>query len=267
MNALGSFLVDKYQGDSASVLEIAPWHNVCFAGDNVEYFDIMDRESSVEKAEKDPNLAKLLELRAGIPFYGFPYVHHVNKHGDLSQINKKYNLVFSSHVVEHTLCFVRHLNQVYDLLYDGCYYVLVLPDKRYCLDHYIPPSTLGNVLEDFYLCRKTYSLRTLIHSRLLRTHNDAARHWAGDHGVYNDCRHLAEQETSRWLVKGSIGEEIKNYLNNSKGFDFHNYQFTPDSFEEMMAYLKKMSYINFGIHEVIPTQFNELEFAVVLKKE
>jgi hypothetical protein len=237
----------------APVLEISPWHNVRFVGDNVEYFDVMDRESLIEKAQGDPNLAELLDSRKDIPFYGFPYVHHVNQFGDLSQIDKKYNLVFSSHVVEHTLCLVRHLNQVYDLLNDNCYYILAIPDKRYCFDHYIPPSTLGNVLEDFHLRKgKEYSLKTMIHANLYTTHNDPAKHWRGDHGNIP--------------LYSTPDIRIEDFLGSPEGFDFHNYQFTPSSFEEVVTSLKKYNYINFDVNEIKPTVTNSHEFSAVLKK-
>ena len=267
MPELKSFLINKYSSDS--VLEISPYLFPFFTGDHVEYFDVLDREAQVERAKKDPNLSWALEERAGIPYYGVPYIHHVNEVGDLSQINKKYGLVFSSHVIEHTMCLITHLNQVYDLLNDDCLYVLNVPDKRYCFDYFIPKSSIASVLEDFYSREGVYSLRTMIQSNLLTTHNDSARHWAGDHGDVRACD-MGDFD--------SFKENVEKYPKDDTTY-YHNYQFTPDSFKDIMYYLKKLDYTSFDVHEIMPAgekwhspdgqwfqEHNSNEFTVVLKK-
>ena len=93
---------------------------------------------------------------------------------------------------------------------------------------------------------------------MLATHNDLFRHWAGDHG---SCKEFP-YDTSNQLDK----ENIEKYVNESNFVDCHNYQFTPDSFQEIISILIKMEYINLEIVKVVETEFNTNEFLVVLKK-
>ena len=77
---------------------------------------------------------------------------------------------------------MTHFNQVYDLLRENGKYLLIIPDKRYCFDHFIGETRMSDVLDAHYLNLKRHPMATLL-SRCEATHNDDKRHWAGDNGV------------------------------------------------------------------------------------
>lgn len=64
----------------------------------------------------------------------------------------------------------------------GARWFLVIADRRFSAAHYLPDSTLADALEAFAIRRSRHVARNLIASRLMATHDDAARHWAGLHG-------------------------------------------------------------------------------------
>lgn len=74
------------------------------------------------------------------------------------------------------------MNNVEKLLNPGGYYFVLAPDKRYCLDHFIPESSLAQVIEMQIENKGFHSMRTFLESRSLTTHNEFLRHWKGDHG-------------------------------------------------------------------------------------
>lgn len=235
-----------------SCLEIGPSNTPTLLGNNVEYFDILTQQEIIDRDEI---------VKWELPNYGTPYINYVDKTGNLSIINKKYDIVFSSHCIEHQFSLIDHLNQVHDLLKTNSYYIIICPDKRYCFDHFFPETNVAKVIEDFYTKRKKHSLQSFIQTRMLATHNDLFRHWAGDHGDYKDYGN-----DNMYDFKELTKENIEKYQNESNFVDCHNYQFTPDSFRETISFLIKMEYINFEIVKVVETEFNTNEFLVVLKK-
>lgn len=97
-------------------------------------------------------------------------------------IDEQFEIVVSSHCIEHQPDIVRHIQAVEKLLIDGGCYALRIPDRRYCHDHYLPDSTLAAVLDAYYAERKVHSLKSVIEAKALVTHNNAWRHWFGSHG-------------------------------------------------------------------------------------
>lgn len=233
-------------------LEIGPFYAPVLIDDNVEYFDILTQEELIERAEsinvQSDDISRI------------PYIHHTNKKGSLCEVNKKYDLVFSSHCIEHQLNFIKHLNEVYDLLNDNGFYVIICPDKRYCFDHFLSETNIAEIIEDFYINKEAHSLKSVIEHRMLTTHNDCIRHWDNDHSSVE----------ANWSEHPLTKEQIENlHQTTASGAssDVHNYKFTPESFRETMDFLKKLEYTKLDIFEVYPTLSNNVDFTVILKKE
>ena len=60
---------------------------------------------------------------------------------------------------------------------------MLVPDKRYCFDFSLPQSSIADVLAAYIEKRMVHSACSVLEHRALLTHNDAVRHWRGDHGV------------------------------------------------------------------------------------
>ena len=118
-----------------SILEIGPFNQPVVFGNNVKYFDLFDCNQLIERARE-----------IGLEFDKVPHVDYVQPFGDLSIVGERFDAVISSHLLEHQPDLIRHLQQV-ERLFDGAgLYFLVVPDKRYCFDHFIPESSIADVL-------------------------------------------------------------------------------------------------------------------------
>jgi SAM-dependent methyltransferase len=112
---------------NATVLEIGPFCNPLLSGTNVSYFDVLSEEALVARAScLDPS--------------GVPHIEYVSPTSDLSIVDRRFDVVISSHCLEHQVDLIGHLKEVGHLLLPGGAYFLLVPDKRYCFDHFIPFS-------------------------------------------------------------------------------------------------------------------------------
>lgn len=225
-------------------LEIGPFNNPVATGHNVRYFDVLDRDRLIERAK-----------RFGLGHEKVPHIDYVHPTGDLGIIANKFDVVISSHLVEHQPDLVRHLAQVGNLLNDDGLYFCFIPDKRYCFDHFIAESSIADVLEAHLSGRVVHALGRIIEHAALTTHNDPLRHWNGDHGpLPNDPNR----------VKAAIDE-----LQAAQGryLDVHAWQFSPSSFKAVIVTLETLGYIDLKPIRVYDTPYASNEFYAILKKE
>jgi len=226
------------------ILEIGPLDRPTVSGSDVRYFDICPTEELRKKAEMN-----------GLDQLGVPKIDYWEPNGDLGVITEKFASVVSSHCIEHQPDLVRHLQKVERLLLDDGRYFLVIPDKRYCFDHYLPESRLSEVVRAFDEERHTPNLYSVLEHRALVTGNDPAHHWRGEHGLrYSELK-------SMWQ---SAAEEYANA--HGAYIDVHIWQFTPESFVAMVEGLFQLGLINFTVEKIFSTPRNQLEFFCILQK-
>lgn len=228
--------------DDIALLEIGPFFRPLKRGPKVEYLDMLDAQQLRARAVEvggDP---------AGVP----EIIHHV---GGLGQVDRCYDAVLSSHAIEHQPDLVAHLNEVERVLNPGGAYFLIVPDKRYCLDHFIAPSTIADVLQAHHEQRTTHSLKSVIEHRALTVHNDASRHWRGDHG---------DPERNQALrVRSAIDE----YRAAAGGYvDVHAWYFTPPVFRLILAELGQLGLTGLEIAGLYHTARDRNEFCAILRK-
>jgi SAM-dependent methyltransferase len=226
-----------------SILEIGPFNAPIARGDNVRYLDVLDAAQLRSRAEAcglDPN---------GCP----NEIHYI---GDIADINDTFEGVISSHCIEHQPDLIHHLNGVARLLPVGGFYFLYIPDKRFCFDHFLPESTIAEVVQAHEDRRESHLLRSVIEHHALVTHNDARRHWAGDHGTES-----LDSRVSR------INWAIEHYRNAKEYIDVHTWYFTPDNFWEITSTLHRCNLSPLKPVAVYPTLRDELEFFAILRRE
>ncbi len=228
--------------DDVSLLEIGPFFRPLKRGPKVEYLDVLDAAQLRARAiagGSDPS---------GVP----ELIHHV---GDLDVVDRTYDAVLSSHAIEHQPDLVRHLQQIERILNPGGGYFLVIPDKRFCFDHFIGESTIADVLQAHQEQRRTHNLKHVIEHRALTVHNDQRRHWLGDHG--NPDRDRAAR------VKRALDE----YAAADGGYiDVHAWYFTPPGFRSIVETLHKLGLIGLEIAGLYHTARDRNEFCAILKK-
>ena len=168
------------------VLEIGPFCNPLVVGTNVRYFDVHDQQSLISRARRIGRELRLLgpkhlpQRRSWrFDIRKVPKIDFVSPTGDLSLVNQRFATVVSSHCIEHQPVLIRHLQIVHDLLIDGGFYFIVLPDKRYCFDHFIRESTIADIIDAHLAGRRIHTAKSVIENLALTTHT---RHWKGDHG-------------------------------------------------------------------------------------
>ncbi len=236
-------------GNSGLCLEIGAYFHPIVKGNNVRYFDVFDTEELRRRAELDPN-----------PFVrpeSIPEVHYSDLNGDISTIDQKFSEVVSSHCIEHQPDLIGHLEKVYDLLESGGRYVVIVPDKRFCFDHFNPISTIGDVLQASLERRDRHSLASIIRMIADTTHNDPARHWQGDHA---DASYQSE-----YVQK--IQNAVTAYEQaNGAYIDCHAWYFTPASFAHICDTLIAMKKIRLQLEGIGDTRTNTLEFTAVFRR-
>ena len=137
---------------SLTALEISPWDRPFLSGKHVKYFDAFDSDTLRKTAAEASRHANRVPEK----------IDFVSPKGDLGVVAETFDIVFSSHVIEHTPDLVEHFQQVSRILNKGGVYVLIVPDKRYCFDYYHPESTISEVIEASVSKRKIPRLADVI---------------------------------------------------------------------------------------------------------
>jgi SAM-dependent methyltransferase len=231
--------------DSASVLEIGPFNRPIKKGPNVRYFDVLDRGGLIRRAEQ-----------IGYETSGIPAkIDYVSAEADLGVVKEEFDFVLSSHAIEHQPNLVRHLMEVERLLGPGGCYFLVIPDKRFCFDHFMPETPLSLIIEAYVNNHTRHSLHSVLEHRMLTTHNDPLQHWQGQHGERHaslKIRYDIAMEEYRFAAGGYI--------------DVHAWYFTPESFRDTITALAGIFPLSQGPIRVYPTRYGGIEFFAILRK-
>ena len=229
---------------SESVLEIGPLANPMIRGPHVRYFDVLPTDALRKKAEAhqlDPSLC--------------PEITYYSETADLSVIPDKFDAVVSSHAIEHQPDLIHHLSDVSHLLANGGRYFLAIPDHRYCFDHFQSASTIADVIGSHLRGVVVHDPANVIDTFAMQTHNDAGRHWNGDHGEpdYRSNPQLLTDASEHFLANASV------YI------DTHAWQFTPGTFREITSVLAKLGLSALEPLRVYETIRGSLEFYAVLQ--
>jgi hypothetical protein len=235
-------------GKSPKILEIGPYMSPLVAGHSVDTFDVLTHEELVSRAISEDGPSHLI-----------PDVTWVGPEASERYIHGKYDLILSSHVVEHQIDLVGHFQNIYSLLNPGGYYAALIPDHRYCFDHFINPSTISDVLTAHYSREQNHSLKNYLEDRILTTHNMTLDHWAriNGHPKYKD---LSSIDIS------SIYEEYLKFYQTGQYIDVHAWKFTLETFTEIFEQLKTWAFHRLNFFNGYPVKNGNNEFWVILQR-
>ena len=228
-----------------TILELGPFVNPILTGKNVFYFDVMDRECLIERAKS-----------INLPYANAPYIDFVSPDGDLTIVKNKYQAIVGCHNIEHYPDLIFHLQTVFDALENGGAYFLIIPDKRYCFDHYIPEKTIADVIQANFEGRRIHTLASVIEHRALTTHNNSKEHWeelSGTQSINNIASRIISAQQEFLKANGSY-------------IDVHAWQFTPRSFFRIVKLLSILNIVPIKKIQVFSTPKDNIEFTAILSK-
>lgn len=228
-----------------TTLEVGPFLRPTVIGENVKYFEVLDKEALKKRAELH-----------NYPVTHIPEIDFVHPEGDLGIVKEQFDRVVSSHCIEHQPNLIKHLNNVKALLKPGGQYFVICPDKRFCFDHFNPITQLIDVVAADLEDRKVHSAKSVLRHYTGSVHNDPLEHWLGKHGS-----RPTDQEK---LDKARAAIDAHNH--SAGGYiDVHAWMFTPDSFQGVFKELSDMGLIDLKVTAVYPTVYASNEFLVILE--
>ena len=238
-----------YINKKGKMLEIGPLDNpqLDYQSPNYHSIDVFDKETLQKNYGSHAHIIKENILE---PTY-------VIGDNDYSVIKEKFNCVFASHNIEHMPCVVTYLRNLEGLLAEDGTINLIVPDTRYCFDHYKNHTTIYDVLELYHAKPWRPRLSDVLRMRIQSTHNDSSLHW-------NTTNHGVERtETELPRDYSAILEEY----NTGVYVDAHVSHFTPLSLLSIIKMLNELGLTGLKVHKMFHTLRGAIEFYVILKKD
>jgi len=197
-------------------------------GRTIHYADWLDKESLINRAASTP----------GRHPENVPDIQYILSKG-YDQIDTKYDAITSHHCVEHQPDLIQHLKDVHSKLNPGGFYIFSVPDKRRCFDHFIPESTVLDLIDAFYDQRHKPSLKSVFEHRCFTCHDFLT---SPDPYTFT----FAPPEMRACLDRAFIEFSENAYV------DVHCWQFTPHGFKrlynQLLSYGLVPSYQEFCVY-------------------
>lgn len=186
-------------------------------------------------------------------------------------IDEKFNIVFSSHNIEHQPNFIQHLNEVYDILEDDGLFIFLCPDYRYIFDFYRNPSTIIDMILA-YIKKDTIPNFYSYYEHLLLV-NGSNTNNMDNFKLYNKLTVDEKNNLTIDLFYKNFNtinsfEEILTKYSDKEYNDCHVWKITANILNKILNELKRLNLIKFNIELIHETDIIEncYEFGVILKK-
>lgn len=241
----------------STILEIGPLWGGFFKkseGWNVEIIDCESQEKLKTKFASVKDSEKIEKV---------DYIA-VRDYAKATGKEKCYDLIFSSHNIEHVLDLISTLNEYEKMLKDDGVIRLVIPDKRFCCDYFSEVTSLSDVIN-----KHEYMKELKVHTigaELQRSFN-AFFLWNSTY-CYNSGLLYADDMEFKFSDNKDFSTYIQNIRNNftdTEYRDFHEWFYTPASFSKIIYELNVLGYINLMVSECIEVH-DRVEFYIELKK-
>jgi SAM-dependent methyltransferase len=228
-------------------LEVGPSHNPLAPkceGYSVQIIDHMSRKQLIEKYTNDNVRLENIE--------DVDFVWNGESYTDLTGKKKHYDWIIASHLIEHTPDLIGFLNDCDQVLKDDGVLSLVIPDKRYCFDHYRPITGISKIIDASFNKNKTHTIGTAAEGILMFVKLDGTIAW--------DKNTIGEYSRphSRDAMLKLFNEAIKN----TNYEDAHAWCFVPHSFRLLIQDLFMLGLIPFQEVDFYDTE--GFEFCITL---
>lgn len=230
-------------------LEIGPSHNPIAPkkrGFNVEILDHLSKNELISKyREHNVNLSNIEDV---------DYIWKGESYSKLIGKKNHYDWAIASHLIEHTPDLISFLNDCSEILNDSGVLSLVIPDKRYCFDHFRPHTGISKIIDSHYNKNKIHTPGTAAEYFLNVVSKNGGTAWdLNTKGEYAFVHNATNAQDS-----------MKQILNDNAYLDLHSWCFTPNSFRLIIHDLNLLGFIN--LKEVIWHPTNGCEFYISLSR-
>lgn len=230
-------------------IEVGPCHNPIAPkreGFRVEIIDHMSREGLREKYRTHGIDIDQIE--------DVDFVWRGERYADLTGKCGYYDWIIASHVIEHAPDLIGFLNDCAAILKEDGIVSLVVPDKRYCFDHYRPLTGLARVIDSHLTAAERHSPGTVAEYFMNVVAKDGAIAWSAETPGKLSFVHSVDDAISR----------MHDVRNNGSYYDVHAWCFVPHSFRLLIHDLHALGLIPFQEVDFLPTA--GCEFYVTLSR-
>jgi len=196
-------------------IEIGPCHNPVAPkkeGFNVDIIDHLNREQLIAKYEGHSiDFDQIEEV---------DFVWQGESYSELTGKQKYYDWIISSHVIEHNPDIIKFINDCDAILKDDGVLCLVIPDKRYCFDHYRAITGISKVI-DTHLSQATVHPPGTVADYFLNVVSQSGQiAWSSNTtGEYKLIHSIADAR-----------QTMNNFIDQNVYLDVHGWCFVPHSF-------------------------------------
>jgi len=219
-------------------IEIGPCHSPIASKDDgykVHVIDHLNREQLVDKyRDHEVNVSKIVDV---------DFVWQGESYSELTGKSKFYDWIIASHVVEHTPCLIGFFNNCDSILKDDGVISLVVPDKRYCFDHYRPITGISRVIDMYYQKSTNHTPGAVVEYFLNVVSQSGEISWSSNN-------------TGKYKLIHSLGDALQGMnavVNENAYLDVHAWCFVPHSFRLIIHDLFCLGLIPFQEVDFYPT--------------
>jgi SAM-dependent methyltransferase len=173
-----------------------------------------------------------------------------------------FDYVIASHLIEHIPDPVTWLSDIASLLRPSGILSLVIPDKRFTFDINRRTTEIAELVDGYLrrLHKPSFKQAYDFISKEITEMVDPSTVWAGTADFNGVVRSDVPDPDVAALQLCRTIESSDQYV------DLHCSVFTPDSFLVLHEKLARLGLIEFEVAHFVPTEFNELEFHVSLRR-
>lgn len=163
----------------------------------------------------------------------------------------------ASHVIEHVPDLISWLQEVETAIIFGGLVRLAIPDKRYTFDYLRATTTLADVVVEYLRKRRKPSASRILDFALNAVEVDCAEAWRN---------RIDDSSLKRTYTDEGALAIARDAEENGTYHDVHCWSFTPESFAVLMGKLCELALISLECEWIIPTERNDLEFFVGMRR-
>lgn len=226
--------VARYAPKAGPGLEIGPSHSPLAPKADGFHVEILDHATAPELRTKYRNAGVNIDHIEDVDFVwrGEPLSETIGRRGC-------YDWIIASHVIEHTPDLLGFLVGCQELLRETGRLILVIPDKRYCFDHFQKLTSTGDVLDAHQLGRTRPSPGRVFDHYANAVGKGGARTISWHRHAPGRLRLVHGLDGARGAWRGA--QTSNEYV------DVHNWRFIPESFRLVIDDLRDLDLLELGI--------------------